>query len=315
MRLEGFVLAPLQHEADSWLQASPYAVLSFVSANGIVAHARLGGLLNRLGIDDIELGRDIVARIVTALLHEGHLFEVRERTYSALPPYAVEREPDEWLVLGDSRVDQRLVHDGLFEVRSRLVATEVVLERLLVAPYSEALHTLESANVRIFRRGDLVELLPDIHLLAAPIPWEGFEPGTFARWDVCTTSGSWQRIESRFDVDEGLCRGVALDTDGAVLATKYFFAHEDGWSPLTSDDALLWELKVLSRGSHKPRAIYADASLSLPCRLPYQGYVALRFLSRGIHVNGSEIVANGVAFNVAKVLCERLGLELELEGT
>jgi hypothetical protein len=79
---------------------------------------------------------------------------------------------------------------------------------------------------------------------------------------------------------------------------------------LTTDDALLWTLKLERDAGRSIRAEYAGSSLAIPSRLPYQAHVALRYLALEVHKERDGLRAVGLELNVARELAERLGLML-----
>jgi len=301
--LERLEVAAATHD---WLRMAPYALLTFISANGDVPRTRILGLLRRFGLES-ERSQQLGDAILEELLRAGHIFEIGNLRYGAFPPYAIQRAEDEWLILGNVISDRILANADLFEIRAA-VSGEVGLERLLVVPSVNAERLLTEAHVKAFSRHALMELVPDLSTLAEPLVWDGFEPGPFARWERMNERGFWEQDTSRPDSHQGPCRGLALDANDRLLAVKNFWRHRDGWSPMTREESLLWEFKR-ARAAGYPRQVSYSVSLSqmeIRFRLPYAAFVALRYLSQ-VLVSGALIQAKAIDLHTAEEFSRRLG--------
>lgn len=301
---------------ESWQRGSPYAVLFFTSCVGQASRTRLTSLLNRLGFDDAALSRRLTDSIVDALLRGGHLFEVTDSVYMSLPSYAIQTDHSEWAILGDARIDPTLRARGLeVDVRCDVQDSSVVLERSIAGSSERMVSLLGVLGTRVFSREDLLTLIPDMKSISAPIPWEGFQPSPFARWEALDATGRWSVVESHSTLT-GPCRGRALDEDGRTIATKYFYRHPDGWSPMTTDEARVWTLNAAASVGcpYAGRYQIDSKTLTLDVLLPYSAYLALRFLGTGIHTYEGDLVVHGLEADHARLLCERLAINLSERG-
>jgi len=302
--LERLDLSTIRRE---WRATSPYLTLRFICGNPDASLSRIASLLVRLGID-ASPDSTLASTILRELLIAGHIFEAAENRFRALPPYAVQRADDEWLLLGDVSPDGRIAEKCLFEVRTS-VKPAVSLERLAVVPGANAEAILACEGIRLFGRADLLNLVPDIREMYSPLVWEGFEPSAFGRWEVLDPAGSWRGVPGRPD-QAGLCRGVVVDNQGNTLATRYFWRHDDGWSPLSSDDAIMWVLKLTDQVRINGPATFRDSTLEVPVRLPYRAFTALRYLAKAVITHDGRIRAEGIDEKVASQIVDRLGLSL-----
>lgn len=313
MKIDGFRVAsykPLKHE---WLQGAPYAVLSYISLMGMLQHSRLLTFLSGLGVDDVSIRRWLTDTIVEELLRKGDLYKVRDRLYAALPPYAIQRDAEEWIILGDTKVDRFIGEmSPIFEIQSSVGEDFVHLERILMATYEDSVVLFERAGIRPFGKDDLLALIPDIESIVEPIPWPGLEPPAFAIWEWLDNNCQWTKLESRANTPVGLCRGSAADKDGRIMFVRYFFRHRDGWSPLTDDEASLWVLKVADSHGRPFVADYkkADKKLRLSARVPNVAYLALRILGRGRSMEDGRLVVNGIDYAFAENICKKLAIKL-----
>lgn len=313
MKLDGFRMTELEGARTHWLQSAPYAVLRFIAINGAASRSQLGSFLNLLGIDDSALRNDIVAQIVDALLRSGDLFEPRPQIYSALPPYAVQVSSDEWAVHGSTEVDIALGNSPeLYEINASILEGNVLVRRILVAARDDALAAFAEVGVSIFERDDVLELIPDVRMIALPRPWEGFEPGPYAEWESFDArTGLWRPI-SRIALMAGLCRGIAMDAEGKRLVTRYFWRHDNGWSPLTAEDADCWVLRLASQADHPVPVSYDEVQsvMTIGGRVPYPTFVALKYLAKRVTPRGSEVVAEGIDKEAVELIRDRLLLAM-----
>lgn len=313
MKTEGFTPASYESEKQIWLQGCPYAILYFISCVGHATHSRLANLLGRLGVDDIATGRRLVEAITEALLKSGNIYKIGDRVYAPFPPYAVQRDSEEWIILGDSRIDRFLAQSGgLFEVQSNIDKDRAYLERLLLITPDHSSTVFQLAGIRSYTREDMLALVPEVKLLTAPITWPGFEPSAYTKWEALDSNCCWIELQSRTITPEGLCRGSAVDQNSKIIFVRYFFKHQDGWSPLTSDEASLWVLKTAASIGKPYTAEYSESSncLRLPVRIPYSAYVALRLLGHAIAVEDGTLTAKDVDSHTSRTICEKLAIRL-----
>ncbi len=314
MLVGGFTsLSSVDAERGQLLDSCPYSVLLFVSAVGDTSRVRLSNLLNRLGVDDRTLAREAGRALADELLQQGHLFEVRDGIVRAFPAYAVQREDWMWEVFGDARVDRFLSENKLidFDFESKMRGSEITIQRLVLAEPEDGRSLLEGAGVRTFSGGDLAESVPAVSNLAEPLPWPSFTPSTFARWENYSGSGEWIGIPSTAEA-VGLCRGIAEDPDGGVLAVRYFFKHLEGWSPITEEEGLLWMFKLAADGGSPFVARFDSAArrLEVPFRVPFSAYMALKFLSASLERRDGVLLATGVDTNAVRAVFVRLRIDL-----
>ena len=311
--MAGFTPLLCNHEREKWVNESPYAALLFISCTGKVSHSRLTSFLGRYILHDVSRGRRFLDDVAQALLQGGHIYEVTGGHYRALPPYAVQRDSEEWAVLGDARVDRLLAKESpVFEVRSHISLKGLWLERVLLAPPYDASRLFEAAGLRSFPRRDLLNLIPDIESLTVPVPWPGFEPSPYPNWEFLNERGRWIVAQSQSSIPRGVCRGSTHQEEDGRAWARYFFRHENGWSPLTQDEARLWALReaVSRRDPYSARFAKATRALRLPRDIPQPAYVALRHMGHQCVVADDELIVEEIDFEVAMTLCQKLGIEL-----
>jgi hypothetical protein len=248
-------------------------------------------------------------------MRSGDLFEDRPQRYSVFPTYAVQISDDEWSVHGSTVADAQLSDAAeLFEIESGVRDEQVTVRRTLMDTEDNARAILEESGVRSFLRTDMIDLIADVRVMNVPRTWEGYEPGPYAEWEAFdVTIGLWRSI-GRFSTQPGIRRGIAIGEDGRRLATRHFWRHADGWSPITNDDADSWVLRLSHERGMPCTAHYESARqlLTLSSRVPYSTWVALTYLGRRVATNGSSVEAQGVDVEIARLIAERHALLLEV---
>jgi hypothetical protein len=293
----------------------PYAALLFISCSGEISNSKLNRFLDRYTLVDVPDNR-LADNIVKTLLRSGDIYEVRGGSYSALPSYAIQRSKEEWVILGDARVDHILQKEAqIFEITSNATTDEVTLERLLLASHEEAERLFTATKTRAFQSTELVELVPDTESLSVPKVWPNYLPTSYPRWQRLNKRGSWVPMETNDTVIQGLCRGLVLDGEDRIISAKYFFRHEDGWSPVTYEEASLWAFKSAAVAGKPYTARYVESkqTLTVPVGLPYTAYVVLKYLGHKRVVRGDSCVIEGIDYNVAETICQKLDITLVKE--
>lgn len=309
--------AACKSQPDEWLRMSPYAALLLISCVGDVSSSRMAHFLRGYLAVDVATSRRLSSRVLDYLQAQGHSFESRSGFYSSLPPYCIQKDVEEWLIMGDPRVDSLIASRAPhFEIRCEMTDTAITLERLALAGTSEATEMLALSGVRAFRQNDLIDLVPDSQYLTEPMPWSDFEPSPSDEWEILSDSGHWQSVESPLDVPRGLCRSINVDEQGHAVATRHYFRHRVGWSPITTDEARLWSIRRATAADKNHAAVLDTQSdtLTFPQEIPYAAFVAVRHLSKHIETKGGMITAVGIAPEAAILVCRKLGLRLIVVG-
>ena len=313
MNPKDFRLTDLQASSDGLHQKVPYSLLRFITANPNISRSGLiKGLSQMVIMSPNDIG-SLIGVILEELLSAGHVFETSDNRFAAFPCHAIQRRGDEWLVIGDTRFDVLLDEKHLFEVRSGVRPGGVQLERLVILHELEAQAMLGDLGIRVFTKDDLLELTPNVRDLAPPlVDWEGLKPSVFGRWEILDTDSYAWKPASISEGHTGLCRGVAVDSDGGILAVRHYWHHESGWSPMTSDEALIWSFKLEHEAGAPKRISYSGSTLRIPFRLPYGTYTALRYLAGKVTVQDGVITANDLDSSFASEIADRLALSLNL---
>lgn len=315
--MEGLKVLPYDQGRRICRENCPYAALLIISCLGEISHSKLTLFLNRYTIEKGGLDSRFTEHVISSLLRSGHIYEVRGGFYSALPSYAVQRDLEEWVILGDARVDHALRKQApVFEVRSHARINEVNLERLLLATREDAEKVFQVTGTRAFQLTELLELIPDAKSLSVPKAWPNYVPGSYLRWQALDKQGRWESMESESDIVQGICRGLISDSEGKVISARYFFRHRDGWSPITSEEANLWVFKLADTAGEPYSAQFLTSKkvLVMPVGLPYTAYFVLKYLGHRGVVRGDQFVVEGVDYSVAQTVCQRLHIRLGVEA-
>lgn len=294
----------------------PYAALLFISCLGEISHSKLTLFLSSYTIEKGDFDSRLTENMVNSLLRTGDIYEVRGGFYSALPSYAIQRNMEEWVILGDTRIDHVLKKEApVFQVTSHTRASEVAIERLLLTTDEEAKRIFHVTGTRTFQLAELVDLIPDAKSLSVPKVWPNYLPGSYSRWQRLNEGGRWESTESETDVLQGFCRGLITDGDGRIISARYFFRHKDGWSPITYEEASLWVFKLAALAAEPYSAQYLAGKrvLIMPIGLPYTAYVVLKYLGRKRVVRGDKCIVEGIDYNIAQTVCQRLDIRLGME--
>jgi len=293
----------------------PYAALLFVSCSGEMSNSKLHRFLHRYMLVDVP-DNGLTDNIVKTLLRNGDIYEVRGGSYSALPSYAIQRKEEEWVILGDARIDNILKEETrTFEIASNVTTDEVILERLLFASCEEAKRLFTITKTRAFQSTQLVELVPDTESLSIPKVWPNYLPTSYPRWQRLDKRGFWVPMEIKDAVTQGICRGLIVDAEDRVISAKHFFRHENGWSPITYEEASLWVFKsaALAGKPYAARYIESKQTLKMPVGLPYTAYVVLKYLGHKRVVRGDSCVVEGIEYGIAQTICQKLDITLVKE--
>lgn len=304
---------PLDQATEICRRACPYAALVYVSCLGGVSYSRLNRFLMDYTIARGDGDSRLIQEVIDHLLRDGHIYETRGGSYSALPSYAIQRKSGEWLILGDARADQIVRREACeLEVTSQAEVGEVVLERLLTATDEDARRVLRVSSTRVFDLTELVRILPDTKLVSTPKVWPGYMPATYAGWQTLNELGRWGTVIPDTESHIGLCRGLIMDSDGRIRTARHFFRHSDGWSPITYEEASLWVFRLAAEAGKPYSARYSSSKkgLVLPIGLPYIAYTVLRLLGQGRTVNGDKCVFEGIDDSIARIVCQKLNIEL-----
>jgi hypothetical protein len=272
--------------------------------------------LSNYTIEKDDFDSQLTEHIINSLLRNGHIYEVRGGSYSALPSYGIQRKKEEWVILGDARADHLLKKEApVFEVRSQTKTSEVTIERLLLATDEEAERIFRITGTRAFQLAELVELIPDTKSLSVPKVWPNYLPTSYPRWQGLNEQGCWEFMEPEAQTRQGLCRGLVTDSEGKIIAARYFFRHTDGWSPITYEEASLWVFKLAAATgeSYSGRYLAHKQVLILPVGLPYTAYVVLKYLGDKRVVRGDKCIVEGIDYSIAQTVCQRLDIRLSTE--
>lgn len=297
-------------------EGCPYAALLFISCLGEISHSKLTLFLSNYTIEKGDFDSRLTENIINSLLRNGHIYEVRGGFYSALPPYAIQRNMEEWAILGDARVDYLLKKEApVFEVTSHARTSEVTIERLLLTTDEEAERIFHVTGIRAFQLAELVELIPDTKSLSVPNVWPNYLPTSYPTWQRLNEGGCWESTESGVNMPQGFCRGLITDSEDRIISVRYFFRHKDGWSPITYEEASLWVFKLAATAGEPYSAQYLARKqvLILPVGLPYTAYVVLKYLGHKRVVRGDKCIVEGIDYNIAQTVCQRLDIRLSME--
>ena len=313
-----FKICSFDSEKLHWIQSSPYAILFLISCLGEVTSSRITYFINRYTTLDLNTSRSFSEAIIKELLCSGNIYESKGGFFSILPPYCVQKGIEDWVVLGDARIDQILSSNALaFEITSRAnISGEIFLERMLLSTKDDAINLFKILGIRLFQNHELLNLVPDIEGLQIPIPWPGYDPGSYSRWEVLNENGVWEEIEYSVNFKPGIYKGVNTDRSGKVVFEKYFYKHKNGWSPITSDEANLWLFRLAYQANKSYCSYYstAEAKLKLPFRVPYSAYVALQYLGQKRNILNNQIIVEGIDYQSASIICQKLKIHMQLEG-
>lgn len=293
-----------------------YATLLVISYTGEMSHSKLTRFLADYTLEKGDLDSELSENIVKSLLRSGHIYEVRGGFYSALPSYAIQRNPEEWMILGDARVDSLLKREAVdFRVTDQAAMGEAMIERRLLASDGESRRVFHLTRTRTFDPDELVGLVPDTRSLGTPKVWPDYGSPSHRVWQKLNQEGSWEPAELENETHQTLCRGLITDRAGNAIGARYFFRHTDGWSPITYDEASLWVFKLAAKiGSpYTGRYLTHRQVLMLPVGLPYAAYVVLGFLGHTRTVKGDRVIVEGIGYDIAQTICERLDIRLITE--
>lgn len=297
-------------------ESCPYAALLFISCLGEISHSKLNLFLSSYTVEKGDFDSRVTENIINSLLRNGDIYEVRGGFYSALPSYAIQRNTEEWVILGDARVDHLLRKEApVFEVTSHVRTNEVTIERLLLATDGEAERIFHITGTRAFQLAELVELIPDTKSLSVPKVWPNYLPGSYPRWQRLNERGCWGSMEPEAGTLQGFCRGLITDSKGRIISARYFFRHKDGWSPITYEEASLWVFKLAAMAGEPYLARYLASKqiLIMPVGLPYTAYVVLKYLGHRRVVRGDKCIVEGIDYDIAQTVCQRLDIRLSVE--
>lgn len=314
--MEGLKVLPYDQGKQICRENCAYACLLFISCLGEISHSKLTLFLSNYTIEKGGVDSQFTEHVISSLLKSGQIYEVRGGFYLALPSYAVQRGLEEWVILGDARVDHIFRKEALvFEVTSHAKTNVVTLERLLLATPEDADRIFQVTGTRAFQLTELVELIPDAESLSVPKAWPNYVLSSYLSWQVLDRRGRWESIKSESDIAEGLCRRLITNSEGKVVSTRYFFRHKDGWSPITSEEAYLWVFKLAAMAGDPYLANFLTGKnvLTMPVRLPYTAYFVLKFLGHKGMVRGDKFVVEGVDCNIAQSVCQKLCIRLGVE--
>lgn len=309
-------LITLDEASRICMEGCPYATLLLISCVDEISHSELTRFLANYTIEKSDFDSQLMENIVNSLLRNGHIYEVRGGFYSALPPYAIQRKSGEWVILGDARVDYLLKEETAdFKITSLIGMSEVMIERLLFATDIEAERIFNITGTRTFNLADLVGLIPDTESLVVPAIWPNYLPTPYPDWQRLNEYGQWESMEQSGERSQCLCRGLLTNIEGRITRMRYFFRHRDGWSPITYEEGSQWVFK-LAASAGKPysgRYLTGKQSLILPVGLPHTAYMVLRYLGNKCSVKGDKCIVEGIDYNVAQTVCQRLGIKLTKE--
>ena len=203
----------------------------------------------------------------------------------------------------------------VFEVRSQAKTSEVTIERLLLATDDEVERIFNVTGTRTFQLADLVGLIPDTKSLSVPKVWPDYLPTAYPKWQRLNEQGCWESMEPETETRQYLCRGLVTDSEGRIITARYFFRHKDGWSPITYEEASLWVFKLAAMAGEPPSAQYLASKqrLTMPVGLPYTAYVVLKYLGQKRVVRGDKCIVEGIDYNIAQTVCQRLDIRLSME--
>jgi len=295
-----------------------YATLLLISCIGEISHSKLTRFLTNYTIEKGDFDSQLTENIINSLLRNGHIYEVRGGFYSALPSYAIQRNSGEWVILGDARVDYLLKEEAAnFRITSQTGMREVTIERLLLATDEESGRIFRITGTRAFQLAELVDLIPDTKSLSVPKVWPNYPPPSHQRWQRLNEQGSWEFMEPEAETHQGLCRGLITDSEGKIITARHFFRHKDGWSPITYEEASLWVFKLAATAGepYSGRYLVSKQVLILPVGLPYTAYVVLKYLGHRRIVRDDKCIVEGIDYNVAQTVCQRLDIRLSMEET
>jgi hypothetical protein len=297
-------------------QGCSYATLLFISCMGEISRSKLIRFLANYTIENAALNSQVAENTINSLLRDGHIYEARGGLYSALPSYAVQRSPEEWVILGDVRVDRIFREEASgFQVVSQAAPDGVTIERLLLAADEESKRVFGITGTRVFQLAELVDLIPHTRSLRIPSIWPNYLLTSYPRWEGLNEQGRWESVRPEAEGHHGLCRGLITDSNGRVVPARYFFRHEDGWSPVTYEEASLWVFKLAAAAGQPYSGSYIvpKQRLRLPIGLPNTAYVVLRFLGRKRTTRGDECIVEGIDYDIAQTICQRLDIKLSRE--
>ena len=315
--MDNIKIVSFEEQQKSWLRECLYSSLFLISCTGKIPLSRLIEHVTSFTALDLNSGRKLTASIVQSLQRDGQIYEIKPNVYSALPPYAIQKNLEEWHVFGDARVDISLMEKvPVFQINHPDEYTDgMILERLLLIESISEEQLFESMGIKPFRKNNLIDLFQDAEAIIEPEVWPGYEPSPCDYWEELNQGKNWQRVKSYFEIEDGLCRGINVDRKGNIVFEKYYFRHKEGWSPLTLDEARLWIFRIRSEVGNPYQSLYYydDKSLILPFELPSSAYLALRYLGDATRVRGNKLVIENIDNNVAQIICKRMCLELREE--
>ncbi len=307
-------IVSFEEQQKSWLRECLYSSLFLISCTSKIPLSRLIEHITSFTALDLNSGRKLTASILQSLQRYGHIYEARPNVYSALPPYAIQKNFEEWHVFGDARADIILMEKApVFQINHPDEYTdEMIFERLLLIESRSGEQLFESIGIKPFRKNNLIDLFQDAEAIVKPSVWPEYEPSPCDHWEELNQDGIWQKVNSYFEVEEGLCRGINVDQKGNIVFEKYYIRHKDGWSPLTSDEARLWIFKIRHEVGNPYQALYCcdDKSLIMPTGLPSSTYMALRYLGDTTRIRENKLVIENIENDIAQIICKRMCLEL-----
>jgi len=309
---------PIESQRKLWLRECPYAALFLISCVGEVSQSRLTQFVNGYTALDASVSRELVGKIIRVLQRDGNIFEAKQNRYSSFPPYAIQKNQEEWLILGDARVDTFIAKGApVFQViRTEGSCEEIHFERLLMIENQDAHKFFSDNQIRPFQRIELVNLIQDVDRLIKPISWSEYEPNPCDRWEILSDSGYWTLAKSQSAITEELCRSINVDREGNTIIEKYYFRNKDGWSPLIIDEARLWIYRIMAEADKPYEGKYSNVNntFQVPLGLPYTAYVALRYLGSKTKIIGNHLFVENIDFDVVKDICGRLHIKLEVDS-
>jgi hypothetical protein len=307
----------LSQAKAGWVNNYPNALLLLASSQGEITYNSITQFSKEyLNIDNEDEVR-LINSTIDYLSFNGHLFETKSRTYGVIPPYAIQKSAIEWMIFGDNRIDFPLADNLLFETRSKFENGELIqFDRILVIDHDEALEAFRKYRVRTFEQRELLGALPDIHKLSTPSVWPNYRPNPYPNWEIVGFQGNWIGVNSAEQTINHICRGFLVNQKNKVVDEKYFYHFQQGWSPMTRNEARLWLFKLAYQNASPLHATYKRETntLNIPGILPSNLYMTLKHIGANFSFNKGFLSIEGLKENIAVLVCNNLGVVLKLEG-
>ena len=107
--MDNIKIVSFEEQQQSWLKECLYSSLFLISCTGAITLSRLIEHVISFTALDLNSGRKLTASILQSLQRDGQIDEIKPNVYSALPPYVIQKNLEEWHVFGDARVDITLM--------------------------------------------------------------------------------------------------------------------------------------------------------------------------------------------------------------